>query len=125
MEQRGPLKGARGRQFEATVVASGEGVAAAFRGRHEACAKWESAKAGEVAIDGGWGVYSSSPVVYIALAAQHALGVRRRFGKRTSMRTRPPAHRRLRLAGVPPADRRPPAIARRPLRRRADREARP
>jgi cellobiose phosphorylase len=76
---------------------------AAFRDRYAACAKWAQAKAGEVAVDGGWRIYSSGPGVYVALVVQHALGVRRRFGKRISKRFLPPAQKRLRLAGVPPA----------------------
>jgi cellobiose phosphorylase len=75
---------------------------AAFRDRYEACAKWELAKAGEVAVDGGWRIYSSGPGVYVALIVQHALGVRRRFGKRLVKRSLPASQRRLRLAGVPP-----------------------
>ena len=75
---------------------------AAFRDRYEACAKWDLAKAGEVAVDGGWRIYSSGPGIYVALVIQHALGVRRRFGKRFGKRNLPAAQKRLRLAGVPP-----------------------
>jgi cellobiose phosphorylase len=76
---------------------------AAFRDRYEACDKWAQAKAGEVAVDGGWRIYSSGPGIYVALVVQQALGLRRRFGKRISKRSLPPAQKRLRLAGVPPA----------------------
>jgi cellobiose phosphorylase len=76
---------------------------AAFRDRYEACAKWDLAKAGEVALDGGWRIYSSGPGIYVALIVQQALGVRRRFGKRFAKRNLPAAHRRLRITGVPPA----------------------
>ena len=76
---------------------------AAFRERYEACAKWDLAKAGEVAVDGGWRIYSSGPGIYVALVIQHALGVRRRFGKRLAKRNAPAAQRGLRLAGVPPS----------------------
>ncbi len=75
---------------------------AAFRDRYEACAKWELAKAGEVAVDGGWRIYSSGPGIYVALVVQHAFGVRRRFGKRLAKRSLPASQKRLRLAGVPP-----------------------
>ncbi len=76
---------------------------AAFRDRYEAYDKWALAKAGEVAVDGGWRIYSSGPGIYVALVVQQALGLGRRFGKRISKRSLPPAQKRLRLAGVPPA----------------------
>jgi cellobiose phosphorylase len=76
---------------------------AAFRDRYEASANWQLAKAGEIAVEGGWRIFSSGPGVYVSLIVQHALGVRRRFGKRLSKRSLPSAQRRLRLAGVPPA----------------------
>jgi cellobiose phosphorylase len=75
---------------------------AAFRDRYEACAKWELAKAGEVAVDGGWRIYSSGPGIYFALVVQHAFGVRRRFGKRLVKRSLPASQKSLRLAGLPP-----------------------
>jgi cellobiose phosphorylase len=75
---------------------------AAFRDRYEACAKWDLAKAGDVAVDGGWRIYSSGPGIYVALVIQHALGVRRRLGKRLARRNLPAAQKGLRLAGVPP-----------------------
>jgi cellobiose phosphorylase len=55
-----------------------------------------------VAVDGGWRIYSSGPGIYVALVIQHALGVRRRFGKRLARRNAPAAQKGLRLAGVPP-----------------------
>jgi cellobiose phosphorylase len=61
---------------------------AAFRDRYEACAKWELAKSGEVAVD-------------VALVVQHALGLKRRFGKRLTKRSLPASQKRLRLVGVP------------------------
>ena len=42
---------------------------------------------GRIAVDGGWRIYSSGPGIYVALVVQHALGVRRRFGKRISKRS--------------------------------------
>jgi cellobiose phosphorylase len=75
---------------------------AAFRDRYEACAKWELAKAGKVAVDGGWRIYSSGPGIYVALVVQHALGVRRRFGERLAKRSLPASQKGLRLVGVPP-----------------------
>jgi cellobiose phosphorylase len=76
---------------------------AAFRDRYEAYAEWERVKAGEVAVEGGWRIYSSGPGIYVALVIQRAFGVRRRFGKRLGKRILPAKQKRLRLAGVPPA----------------------
>jgi cellobiose phosphorylase len=76
---------------------------AAFRDRYEACAKWDLAKTGATAVDGGWRIYSSGPGIYVALVIQHALGVRRRFGKRLVKRSLPASQKRLRLAGVRPS----------------------
>ena len=75
---------------------------AAFHDRYEACAKWGLARSGEVAVEGGWRIYSSGPGVYVSLVVQHALGVRRRFGKRISKRNLPPSQRGLRFVGLPP-----------------------
>jgi cellobiose phosphorylase len=76
---------------------------AAFRDRYEASAKWELVKKGEVTVDGGWRIYSSGPGIYVALVVQHALGVKRRFGKRRrAKRALPASQRRLQLAGIPP-----------------------
>ena len=74
---------------------------AAFRDRYEACAEWARAKAGEVAVDGGWRIYSSGPGIYVALVVQHVFGVRRRFGKRIAKRNLPASQKGLRLAGLP------------------------
>jgi len=76
---------------------------AAFRDRYEAYAEWDRVKAGEVAVEGGWRIYSSGPGIYVALVIQRAFGVRRRFGKRLGKRILPAKQKRLRLAGVPPA----------------------
>ena len=54
---------------------------AAFCDRYEASAKWPRVKAGELAVDGGWRIYSSGPGLYTNLLLCHALGVRRRFGE--------------------------------------------
>jgi cellobiose phosphorylase len=75
---------------------------AAFRDRYEASAKWELAKAGEIAVDGGWRVFSSGPGIYVSLIVGHALGARRRFGKPIGKRFLPASQRGLRLAGLPP-----------------------
>ena len=55
---------------------------AAFRDRYQANAEWERVRTGNVAVDGGWRVYSSGPGLYTNMLLQHALGIRRHFGKR-------------------------------------------
>lgn len=75
---------------------------AAFRDRYEASAKWELAKAGEIAVDGGWRIYSSGPGIYVSMVVQRVFGVRRRFGKRLVEPSLPASQKGLRLAGVPP-----------------------
>jgi len=76
---------------------------AAFRDRYEASANWGLAKTGEIAVEGGWRIFSSGPGLYVSLVVQHALGAKRRFGKRIVRRSLPAAHKGLRLAGFPPA----------------------
>ena len=76
---------------------------AAFRDRYEASANWELAKSGEIAVEGGWRIFSSGPGLYVSLVVRHALGAKRRFGKRVVRRSLPASQKRLRLAGVPPA----------------------
>ncbi|WP_297971127.1 hypothetical protein, partial [uncultured Amaricoccus sp.] len=55
---------------------------AAFPDRYRASAEWERARAGTVAAEGGWRVYSSGPGLYANLLLRHAFGIRRRFGER-------------------------------------------
>jgi cellobiose phosphorylase len=55
---------------------------AAFRDRRQASAEWPRVKAGEVAVDGGWRIYSSGPGLYTNLLLRHAFGIRRHFGER-------------------------------------------
>jgi cellobiose phosphorylase len=55
---------------------------AAFRDRYQASAEWARVKAGTIAVDGGWRIYSSGAGLYTNMLIQHALGVRRHFGKR-------------------------------------------
>jgi cellobiose phosphorylase len=55
---------------------------AAFPDRYRASAEWQRVKAAEVAVDGGWRIYSSGPGLYTNLLLCHALGIRRRFGQR-------------------------------------------
>jgi cellobiose phosphorylase len=54
---------------------------AAFPDRYRAGAEWGRVKAAEVAVDGGWRIYSSGPGLYARLLVSHALGIRRRFGE--------------------------------------------
>jgi cellobiose phosphorylase len=55
---------------------------AAFQDRYQASAEWERVKADAIVVDGGWRIYSSGSGIYTNMLVQHALGVRRRFGKR-------------------------------------------
>ena len=50
---------------------------AAFRDRYEASANWELAKTGQIAVEGGWRIFSSGPGVYVSLVVRHALGASR------------------------------------------------
>ena len=55
---------------------------AAFRDRYEASAQWDRVKAGTVAVDAGWRIYSSSPGLYIKLLVSGLAGRRWHFGER-------------------------------------------
>jgi 1,2-beta-oligoglucan phosphorylase len=55
---------------------------AAFPDRYRASTEWPRVKAGAVAVEGGWRIYSSGPGLYTNLLIRHALGVRRHFGER-------------------------------------------
>lgn len=54
----------------------------AFPDRYAASAEWERARAGTIAADGGWRVYSSGPGIYTGILLCRALGLVRRFGER-------------------------------------------
>lgn len=54
---------------------------AAFRDRYEATAQWDRVKRGEVAVDGGWRIYSSGPGLFTNMLLSHAFGRRRFFGE--------------------------------------------
>lgn len=54
---------------------------AAFPDRYAASEEWERVRAGTIAVDGGWRIYSSGPGLYTNLLLSHALGLRRRFGE--------------------------------------------
>jgi cellobiose phosphorylase len=68
---------------------------AAFDDRYQASAEWQRVKAGEVAVDGGWRIYSSGPGLYTNLLLRHALGIRRHFGERIAQPTLPRAAGRV------------------------------
>jgi cellobiose phosphorylase len=55
---------------------------AAFPDRYRASAEWQRVKAAEVAVDGGWRIYSSGPGLSMNMLVSHALGIRRHFGER-------------------------------------------
>jgi cellobiose phosphorylase len=55
---------------------------AAFNDRYEASADWPGVKAGTIAVEGGWRIYSSGPGLYVNLLIRHAFGRRRVFGVR-------------------------------------------
>ncbi|MGE0239217.1 MAG: cellobiose phosphorylase [Parvibaculaceae bacterium] len=57
---------------------------AAFPDRYQASAEWARVKAGEIAVDGGWRIYSSGPGLYTNVLLRHAFGRRRYFGARIS-----------------------------------------
>jgi 1,2-beta-oligoglucan phosphorylase len=55
---------------------------AAFPNRYQASDSWARTKAGTIAVEGGWRIYSSGPGLYLNVLIRHALGVRRFFGAR-------------------------------------------
>lgn len=57
---------------------------AAFGDRYEAEAHYDRIRRGEVALEGGWRVYSSGPGVFLRLVVESMLGIRRR-GKRVEI----------------------------------------
>ena len=57
---------------------------AAFDDRYQAENNWEDVKAGRIAVDGGWRIYSSGPGLYASVLLRQALGRRRYFGTRSA-----------------------------------------
>ncbi len=55
---------------------------AAFNDRYEAQADWAKLRSGEVAVDGGWRIYSSGPGIFVNLVVRQLFGMRRWFGER-------------------------------------------
>jgi cellobiose phosphorylase len=70
---------------------------AAFRDRYQASAEWGRVRAGTIAVDGGWRIYSSGPGVYVNVLIRHAFGVRRQFGVRINRPCLPAVAQGLRL----------------------------
>ena len=64
---------------------------AAFRDRYQASEEWVRVGAGEIAVEGGWRIYSSGPGLYVSLMIGQAFGVRRQLGTRTLTPCLPPA----------------------------------
>ncbi|ANM14259.1 MULTISPECIES: GH36-type glycosyl hydrolase domain-containing protein [unclassified Rhizobium] len=70
---------------------------AAFHDRYQAAAEWERVKAGKVAVDGGWRIYSSGPGLYTRSFVENILGFKRRFGRRGRKPLLPQAHASVEL----------------------------
>ena len=56
---------------------------AAFPDRYQAAADWDRVKAGDIAVDGGWRIYSSGPGLYTKSLLQNVFGFRRTRGQRS------------------------------------------
>ncbi|OWV70586.1 cellobiose phosphorylase [Rhizobium sp. R634] len=65
---------------------------AAFHDRYQAAAEWARVKAGKIAVDGGWRIYSSGPGLYTRSFVENILGFKRRFGRRRRKPLLPAAH---------------------------------
>ncbi|MBB5574330.1 MULTISPECIES: GH36-type glycosyl hydrolase domain-containing protein [Rhizobium] len=55
---------------------------AAFADRYHASDDWGRVKAGDIAVDGGWRIYSSGPGLYTKSLINNVFGFKRHFGKR-------------------------------------------
>jgi cellobiose phosphorylase len=84
---------------------------AAFPDRYEASASWPRVRAGTIAVEGGWRVYSSGPGLYVDMLIRHALGDRRFFGDRIETPVLPAAFVASKLAWNAPVAGDPPAAA--------------
>jgi cellobiose phosphorylase len=56
---------------------------AAFHDRYKAASDWDRVKAGDIAVDGGWRIYSSGPGLYTRSLLQNVFGFRRQLGQRS------------------------------------------
>ena len=70
---------------------------AAFRDRYQASAEWRRVKAGAIAVDGGWRIYSSGSGITVNMLIQQVFGVRRRYGERIVRPCLPASGKRLGL----------------------------
>ncbi|EJC78207.1 cellobiose phosphorylase [Rhizobium leguminosarum bv. trifolii WSM2012] len=65
---------------------------AAFPDRYQAAADWKRVKAGKIAVDGGWRIYSSGPGLFTRSFVENILGFKRRFGRRQRKPLLPAVH---------------------------------
>ena len=79
---------------------------AAFQDRYQASAEWARVKADNIAVDGGWRIYSSGSGLTANMLIRHVFGARRHFGERILKPCLPASQEGLRLAwpGRPTAD---------------------
>jgi cellobiose phosphorylase len=70
---------------------------AAFHDRYQASAEWSRVRAGTIAVEGGWRIYSSGPGLYVHMLISRALGARRQFGVRSLSPCLPASLQSLRL----------------------------
>ncbi|MBV8444124.1 MAG: cellobiose phosphorylase, partial [Hyphomicrobiales bacterium] len=70
---------------------------AAFQDRYQASAEWDRIRAGAIAVDGGWRIYSSGSGLTTNMLIRHVFGVRRWLGERTVKPCLPASQRGLRL----------------------------
>jgi cellobiose phosphorylase len=64
---------------------------AAFRDRYQASTEWQRVRSADIAVDGGWRIYSSGPGLYTNVLLRYVLGVRRDFGVRIARPCLPPS----------------------------------
>jgi cellobiose phosphorylase len=70
----------------------------AFPDRYRAISEWRRVKTDDVAVDGGWRIYSSGPGLYTYILIQHVFGLRCRFGKGVGKACLPASLKDVRLA---------------------------
>ncbi|PZM11514.1 GH36-type glycosyl hydrolase domain-containing protein [Rhizobium tubonense] len=66
---------------------------AAFHDRYQAAAEWGRVKSGDVAVDGGWRIYSSGPGLYARSFLHNVLGFKRKLGTRLRQPLLPAGHK--------------------------------
>ena len=54
---------------------------AAFPDRYAASTDWQRVKAAEIAVEGGWRIYSSGPGIFTSLLIRHVFGHKRLWGE--------------------------------------------